>query len=97
MIYKVGHHASQNATLKALGLDLMQALELALVTTDAAMATKVGWGTLPWPGLLKALATKTGNKVIRTDKPAPTALGRFSLTQDPLFYEIAFSPNAGAS
>jgi len=31
VIYKVGHHASHNATLKKLGLELMTSLELALI------------------------------------------------------------------
>ena len=52
ILYKVGHHASHNATLRKLGLEAMAKLELALVPTDAKMAAKVKWGTLPWPPLL---------------------------------------------
>lgn len=67
-LYKVGHHASHNATLKELGLEMMDALELALVPTDSAMAAKVGWGALPWPNLLTRLDEKTKGRVIRTDQ-----------------------------
>lgn len=47
MLYKVCHHATHNDTLNKLGLELMEALELALVPTDDKMAKKAGWGTLP--------------------------------------------------
>ena len=57
ILYKVGHHASQNATLNEGGLELMTALELALVPTDAKMAEKVKWGTLPWKPLISCLNT----------------------------------------
>ena len=42
--YKVGHHGSHNATAKADGLDLMTALDLALVPTDHAEAVKEALG-----------------------------------------------------
>ncbi len=94
ILYKVGHHASHNATLKKLGLDAMANLELALVPTDAEMAAKVKWGTLPWPPLLQALADKATQGVVRTDesyvaKPAedgkPPAI---KVRQENLFYEV---------
>jgi hypothetical protein len=94
ILYKVGHHASHNATLKKLGLEAMANLELALVPTDAEMAAKVKWGTLPWPPLLKALADKATQGVVRTDesyvaKPAdggkPPAI---KVRQENLFYEV---------
>jgi len=94
ILYKVGHHASHNATLKKLGLETMANLELALVPTDAEMAAKVKWGTLPWPPLLKALADRATQGVVRTDesyvaKPAdggkPPAI---KVRQEKLFYEV---------
>jgi hypothetical protein len=94
ILYKVGHHASHNATLKKLGLDTMANLELALVPTDAVMAAKVKWGTLPWPPLLQALADKARQGVVRTDesyvaKPAdggpPAAI---KVTEETLYYEV---------
>ncbi len=88
VVYKVGHHASHNATLKKEGLELMDSLELALVPTDAEMAKKVGWGTLPWPKLLKRLDQKTNARVIRTDEEHDGAAKGFKVVTDPLFYEV---------
>lgn len=90
ILYKVGHHASQNATLNKLGLELMKSLEMALVPTDAKMAATVKWGTLPWPRLLERLDDLTRDHVIRTDenggggKSLPSA----AVSEDKLFYEI---------
>jgi hypothetical protein len=94
ILYKVGHHASHNATLRKLGLETMANLELALVPTDAAMAAKVKWGTLPWPPLLKALADKATQGVVRTDESyvaKPTDDGKppaIKVRQETLFYEV---------
>ncbi|MBN8890266.1 MAG: hypothetical protein BGP12_08295 [Rhodospirillales bacterium 70-18] len=70
VLYKVGHHASQNATLMQGGLEAMARLRLALVPTSAKTAGKVGWGTLPWPALLTRLDTATGGRVVRSDEGA---------------------------
>ncbi|WP_421995477.1 MBL fold metallo-hydrolase [Reyranella sp.] len=89
VLYKVGHHASHNATLNKLGLELMTSLELALVPTDSEMAKKVKWGTLPWQPLLDRLLEKTNSQVVRTDKAfgsKKVSLGK--VTEDPLFYEV---------
>jgi len=88
LVYKVGHHASHNATLRELGLELMDALALALVTTDDEMAAKVGWGTLPWPALLERLDQKTNKRVIRTDRPLQGSPAGFRVVSDELFYQI---------
>jgi hypothetical protein len=96
VLYKVGHHASHNATLKKAGLEMMTGLELALVPTDAKMAQKVKWGSLPWPPLLKALADKATHGVVRTDETfvaKPSAGGRPSrikVTQEDLYYEVEY-------
>lgn len=67
VIYKVGHHASHNATPMEGGLEAMQSLRLALVPTSAEMAGKVKWGTLPWPSLLDRLTVKAKDGVLRSD------------------------------
>lgn len=90
IVYKVAHHASHNATAKAEGLELMDGLELALVPTDDALAGKVGWGTLPWPALLKRLEEKAAAGVVRTDRKTGRALGRFKVTSTDLFYDVEF-------
>jgi hypothetical protein len=89
ILYKVGHHASQNATLNKLGLELMTSLEIALVPTDAAMAEKVKWGTLPWKPLLDRLTEKTKGATVRTDTAFGTQkLPVATVTETPLYYEI---------
>ncbi len=70
IVYKVGHHASHNATLMEGGLETMTRLRLALVPTSAEMADSVGWGTLPWPSLLKRLKELASGGVLRSDKGA---------------------------
>ena len=88
MIYKVGHHASHNATLKKLGLELMTSLELALIPTDAEMAKAVKWGTLPWPPLLKELDDKAKHGAIRTDQPIGAKSSGLKVVQNDLYYEV---------
>jgi hypothetical protein len=90
ILYKVGHHASQNATLNKLGLELMKSLEMALVPTDAKMAKAVRWGTLPWPRLLERLDSLTQDHVVRTDEDGGglKSLPSARISEDKLFYEI---------
>ena len=87
IIYKVGHHASHNATLKEKGLELMDNLELALVPTDDEMAKKVKWGTLPWPPLLAALNKQAAKGVVRTDRENGARRGSLKVVKDELYYE----------
>lgn len=86
--YKVGHHASHNATLREKGLEMMGDLALALVPTDDKMAKKVGWGTLPWPQLLERLDERTGSRVIRSDRKLPANLEGFSVVEHDLYFDI---------
>jgi hypothetical protein len=88
ILYKVGHHASHNATLSKLGLELMEALDFALVPTDDKMAKKVGWGTLPWPSLLTRLDEKTKGRVIRSDRPLPKTAAGLGIEDHELYYQI---------
>ncbi len=72
VLYKVGHHASHNATLRAKGLELMTSPDLvALIPIDEKMARKQGayggWD-MPFPPLLKRLHQKTKGRIIRADQ-----------------------------
>ena len=72
VLYKVGHHASHNATLRAKGLELMTNSELvALIPVDEKVARKQGayggWD-MPFPPLLARLQEKTKGRVVRADQ-----------------------------
>jgi hypothetical protein len=68
VLYKVGHHASHNATLRANGLELMTSPELtAMIPVDHAMAVKKRWD-MPFRALLDRLQEKTSGRVLRIDK-----------------------------
>jgi hypothetical protein len=98
VFYKVGHHGSHNATLKAKGLELMQSDDLvAFVPVDHEMAKKKGWGRMPLPNLMKELKARTQGRVVRADEEylPETRKGKafaVTLTRGPkgkedLFYE----------
>jgi beta-lactamase superfamily II metal-dependent hydrolase len=66
--YKVGHHGSHNATLKALGLELMTNSGLiAMIPVDHDMAVKKRWGKMPLPELVARIREKTEGRVLRVD------------------------------
>eukprot|EP01037_Dinobryon_pediforme_P019661 gene19661-20117_t len=68
--YKVGHHGSHNATLRAKGLELMNSPDLsAFIPTNEHDAKAVGWGAMPFNGLLDALKAHCGGRVFRADDP----------------------------
>jgi hypothetical protein len=70
VFYKVGHHGSDNATLKAKGLQLMISKDLsAFIPTNKADALKVKWGQMPFEKLLEDLLHRTDSRVIRADDP----------------------------
>jgi hypothetical protein len=82
VLYKVGHHASHNATLRAQGLEMMTDPDLvAMIPVDSEMAHKPkggspkGWD-MPFPPLLKALEEKTNGRVLRVDEGLPKRPGR---------------------
>lgn len=90
VLYKVGHHGSYNATLKAQGLELMESLQTAVIPVDHAMALKKKWGAMPLDGLIAALSkSASGAKrtVIRTDKPLPEGVGT-QVRSTELFVEV---------
>lgn len=74
--YKVGHHGSHNATLKAKGLELMTSSDFAaFIPTNAQDALRVKWGAMPFTGIVDDLKkhshdpAKNGNRLIRADDP----------------------------
>lgn len=68
--YKVGHHGSQNATLKAKGLEMMTSQDLsAFIPTNEKDAKKVRWGQMPFKGILDDLTSRTAGRVVRADDP----------------------------
>jgi glyoxylase-like metal-dependent hydrolase (beta-lactamase superfamily II) len=63
-LYKVGHHASHNATLREHGLEQMTSSELvAMIPVDRATALKKKWN-MPFPPLLARLQEKTGGRIL---------------------------------
>jgi hypothetical protein len=82
VLYKVGHHASHNATLREQGLERMENPDLvAMIPVDEEMAHKPkggspkGWD-MPFPPLLKRLEEKTAGRVIRVDQGLPKRPGK---------------------
>lgn len=66
--YKVGHHGSENATLKAKGLELMNSTDLsAFIPTNQKDAAKVRWGKMPFEPILRELERRADGRVIRAD------------------------------
>jgi len=75
VFYKVGHHGSHNATLKAKGLEEMPASGLtAFIPVDHDMAVKKGWGQMPLPALVTALEARCANQLVRIDQDLPESV-----------------------
>ena len=102
--YKVGHHGSHNATLRALGLEQMTSEDLiAFVPVFKAQAVKNRWLEMPFEPLVKRLKEKTGGRLVFSDPaqkaPDSASLDTLSakqrkafiegLTEDPLYYEYS--------
>ena len=83
IFYKVGHHGSHNATLKAKGLELMvnDAL-IAMIPVDHDMALKKRWGRMPLPDLVDRIKEKTHGRVLRVDDKVKTAADLSTLKPD---------------
>ncbi|MDB5296653.1 MAG: hypothetical protein JWO31_2636 [Phycisphaerales bacterium] len=72
VVYKVGHHASHNATLRAQGLELMRSPDLvALIPVDERIARDKKHWDMPYAPLLTRLTDLTRGRVLRADKGAP--------------------------
>lgn len=69
VFYKVGHHASHNATVKARGLELMEREDLvAMIPVDRKVAmNKTPKWQMPAKALYKRLIEKTKGRVVRSD------------------------------
>lgn len=68
VFYKVGHHGSQNATAKAKGLQLMNSPDLAaFIPTNQDDARNVGWGEMPFHGIIEDLQIRTRGRTVRAD------------------------------
>jgi hypothetical protein len=84
VLYKVGHHASHNATLDKLGLALMThpgliamipVVEAEARRTKNGKAVHRGWD-MPYPDLLARLMTRTQGRILRGDaEPGKDAAG----------------------
>jgi hypothetical protein len=71
-LYKVGHHASHNATMREHGLELMESPDLiAMVPVHHEQAVKKKWDGMPFPILLDRLMEKTRGRVLRIDDGVP--------------------------
>jgi hypothetical protein len=67
VLYKVGHHASHNATMTELGLELMASAELvAMIPVDRAVALNKAW-QMPARALYRRLIEKCKGRVLRSD------------------------------
>ena len=86
ILYKVGHHGSENATLRENGLELMQKLNVALLPVDVDLAEQKRWSRIPLPSVVEALQEKTGKRLIQSDKGAPE--GMSNLVRTDLYYEL---------
>jgi hypothetical protein len=88
IFYKVGHHGSHNATLKAQGLEEMKNLRVAMIPVDHEMAVKKRWGKMPLDELVAALNQQAKGVVLRVDKPKPATTE--NVVEDKLFFEVTF-------
>jgi beta-lactamase superfamily II metal-dependent hydrolase len=95
VLYKVGHHASHNATLREKGLELMERPDLvAMIPVDEQMAHRPkggnpdGWD-MPFAPLLERLKVKTRGRVLRADTgaPPPEDLAELSTAEREAFTE----------
>jgi hypothetical protein len=72
VLYKVGHHGSHNATLKAHGLEMMTNIDelVAMIPTNSelALSKKPHKWEMPFDVLLQDLQKKTNGRVIASDK-----------------------------
>lgn len=68
VLYKVGHHGSHNATLKAEGLEKMTSPELtALIPVDEEFAETIQGWDIPYAKLLENIKEKSRHRVLRSD------------------------------
>jgi beta-lactamase superfamily II metal-dependent hydrolase len=74
VLYKVGHHGSHNATLRAKGLERMESADLvAMIPVHRKTAKDQDW-KFPYPPLWKRLKEKARGRVLLADAPDITEL-----------------------
>jgi hypothetical protein len=97
VFYKVGHHGSHNATLKANGLEQMTSDDLvAFIPVNHEMAKKKHWGNMPLKALCAALKQQTRGRTVRIDEefdpaacdPQVRPAFKSALTATDLYYEL---------
>jgi hypothetical protein len=72
VFYKVGHHGSHNATLRAMGLEQMSSEDLvAFIPVSKEEAHKNRWMGMPFNPLVKRLGEKTNGRLLVADEPKP--------------------------
>jgi hypothetical protein len=91
VFYKVGHHGSHNATLRADGLELMGQLQTAMIPVRKDVAMKKGWDQMPLQALLDALAVKARVQVIRADEALPAGSSATGPASGDLYYEVTLA------
>ena len=102
IFYKVGHHGSHNATLKAKGLERMPDQGLtAFIPVDHDMAVIKHWGQMPLPALVAELQRRCGPQLARIDaalppKAADIQAGGTGGPFDSLYYEWSHTISAKA-
>jgi beta-lactamase superfamily II metal-dependent hydrolase len=89
IFYKVGHHGSHNATLRAQGLEQMSNLHTAVIPVDHDVAVKMRWGAMPLETLVTALKEKTNGRALQTDKKMTPPQPLDGVTVTDLYYEVA--------
>jgi glyoxylase-like metal-dependent hydrolase (beta-lactamase superfamily II) len=73
VLYKVGHHASHNATLRAQGLERMESPDLvAMIPVHETFARESKGWDMPFGPLLDRLEEKTAGRVLRADSGLPS-------------------------
>ncbi|MRG58160.1 MBL fold metallo-hydrolase [Phyllobacterium sp. SYP-B3895] len=87
IFYKVGHHGSSNATLRANGLAMMKNLSIAAIPVDHQMALRKGWDRIPLQELTEALKSTAKTGVIRSDETPSRAITGVSATD--LYFDIS--------
>ncbi len=89
VFYKVGHHGSHNATLRAGGLEQMTSDDLiAFVPVFKEEAQKNRWFGMPFEPLVNRLNEKTRNRVVYADEKADIPGLREGAKR--LYYEYSF-------
>jgi hypothetical protein len=72
VLYKVGHHGSHNATLRAKGVELMTHSGLvAMLPVEQEAVTRLRYGEMPLVSLVKELGRRTEGRVLRLDEEWP--------------------------